>query len=176
MNVRPFSLLCVALAALCIAPAARAETPELHLYGGEGIKEFLGCLNCSSYDPRSVCSEYGEHGSLFASFSIWNQYGIYGSVHSEQSPWSKHAWAVPLIRDGEGNFYGYFTANRTQEERTEIKSLLDLLNHPEEVEKSHREAKKRFCAEVKRHDPGREPPLRKLEKAKPEKEKGGFDF
>jgi hypothetical protein len=47
------------------AGVAHAQTapPKLMLFGGEGHKTYLGCLNCPKYASDSVFNEYGPHGS-----------------------------------------------------------------------------------------------------------------
>lgn len=47
----------------------------LHLYGGQNHNEYLGCLNCNSYDKNSIWNEYGAYGNSYNSKSIWNAYG-----------------------------------------------------------------------------------------------------
>ena len=67
----------------------------LYIYGGEDHDVFLGKLNASKYDSKS----------------IWNEYGTYGSAYSSYSPFNSYASYPPVIVDEEGNFYGYFTVN-----------------------------------------------------------------
>ena len=72
------------LSSLCIESHAQA----LHIYGGSNGGEYMGCLNCNSYDSNSIWNEYGTYGSSYNSESIWNEYGTYGSKYSSFSPWN----------------------------------------------------------------------------------------
>jgi hypothetical protein len=101
----------LAMVALLIAGQADAQTKAFLLYGGKDNKTFLGCLNCGKFGATSVCNEFGSHGSEFASESIWNEFGTYGSEFSSDSPWNQFTSTAPVIVDGDGNFYGHFTAN-----------------------------------------------------------------
>lgn len=71
----------------------------LMLYGGDGHKQFLGCLNCSKYDGNALCNKYGQSGSKYSSESIWNKYGNFGSKYSNFSPWNKYSASAPIIVD-----------------------------------------------------------------------------
>jgi hypothetical protein len=106
--------------------AAAQGNQALLLFGGDGHRTFLGCLNCGKYDSGSICNKYGEQGSKYASDSIWNRYGTFGSRYSDQSPWNKCATDPPVIVDNDGNFYGYFTANKYLPKRTNIKLYVAL--------------------------------------------------
>ena len=98
----------------------------LLLFGGRDHKTYLGCLNCGSIDPASVCNAVGIYGSVVSSTSIWNVVGEYGSIVSDTSPWSIVATHPPAIVDKDGSFYGYFTANVAHAKRTQIPALVDL--------------------------------------------------
>jgi hypothetical protein len=93
------------------SPAPAAQT-ELLLFGGDGHKVFLGCLNCSKFDGASVLNEFGQHGSKFSSESIFNQFGEYGSPYSTHSACNAYATDPPVIVDRSGNYYGRLTVNR----------------------------------------------------------------
>ena len=117
-----------------VSTSAQAQkNVELLLVGGSGYKTFLGCLNCSKYDSRSICNKYDQHGSKYNSDSIWNKYGNFGSKYSNQSPWNKYASEPPAIVDKDGNFYGYLTANPYNAKRTKIKLYVQLTNLWEEI-------------------------------------------
>jgi len=132
--------------ALFLALSAHAQgTVELLLFGGEGHKTFLGCLNCSRYDSGSVCNRYGDQGSKYSSDSIWNKYGDFGSRYSDQSPWNKYASDPPAVVDRDGNFYGYMTANRNNPKRTRIKVLIALTDASDEVVEDPDAAADIFC-------------------------------
>ncbi|OGB45944.1 MAG: hypothetical protein A3F76_08370 [Burkholderiales bacterium RIFCSPLOWO2_12_FULL_65_40] len=117
----------------------------LLLFGGEGHKTFLGCLNCGKYNSGSICNKYGDQGSKYNSDSIWNKYGNYGSKYSNQSPWNKYASEPPAIVDKEGNFYGYLTANSYNQKRTRIKLYVQLTDLWEEITDDPEPVADRLC-------------------------------
>ena len=71
---------------------------------------FLGCLDCVSTAPDSVCNFEGHYGSLKASKSIWNQSGDYGNPESPKSPWSGSTQG-PIIMDENSTVFGWFQIN-----------------------------------------------------------------
>lgn len=117
----------------------------LLLFGGDGHKTFLGCLNCGKYDSGSICNKYGDQGSKYNGDSIWNKYGNYGSKYSNQSPWNKYASEPPAIVDKEGNFYGYLTANSYNPKRTRIKLYVQLTDLWEEITDDPEPVADRLC-------------------------------
>ncbi len=124
---------------------ANAQADGLLLFGGSGHDVFLGCLNCSRYDSGSVCNKYGDQGSKYSDKSIWNKYGNYGSRYSDSSPWNKYASNPPAIVDREGNFYGYFTANKYKDKRTKIKVLIVLTDNADWVTDDMDRARDALC-------------------------------
>lgn len=127
--------------------AAQAQAPELLLFGGRDQQTFLGCLNCSRFDPSSVCNRFGDHGSRFSSESIWNRFGDYGSRFSSYSPWNRFASDPPVIVDRNGNFYGYFASSRFHLRRTTIRFFLVFLDNVDEVNEDLERARDLFCNE-----------------------------
>lgn len=117
----------------------------LLLFGGDGHKTFLGCLNCSQYDSGSICNKYGQHGSKYGSDSIWNIYGNYGSKFSNQSPWNQYASEPPAIVDRAGNFYGYLTANQYNPKRTRINLYVQLSDLWEEISEDPESIADQLC-------------------------------
>lgn len=97
------------------------------LFGGENHDQYLGCLSCSKYASDSISNKYGTYGSKYNAESIWNTYGTYGSRYSQYSPWGPYASDPPVIVDGSGNFYGYFTVNRSFPKRTTIPWIVAFL-------------------------------------------------
>ena len=81
------------------------------LFGGEGHRTYLGCLNCSEYAADSVLNQYGTHGSPYSMDSIFNRYGTFGSRYSNSSPCNPYSTDPPVIVDENGNFYGRLTTN-----------------------------------------------------------------
>ncbi|MEJ8804395.1 hypothetical protein [Pontibacter sp. H249] len=102
---------------------------KLMLFGGDNHKEYLGCLNCSEYSSESVWNEYSSYGNEYNSKSIWNDYGTYGNEYSKYCPWNEYASAPPVIVDEDGNFYGYFTLNRSQSKRTQNEFFIYVLEN-----------------------------------------------
>lgn len=92
----------------------------LHLYGGADGDEYMGCLNCDSYDGNSIWNEYGTYGSSYNPNSIWNEYGTFGSEYSAYSPWNAYSSEPPGIYDSNGGFYGYLTVNEYMQDRAEF--------------------------------------------------------
>jgi hypothetical protein len=89
-----------------------AGSAKMMIFGGEGHKTYLGCLNCSEYAADSVRNQYGTHGSAYSSESIFNHYGQYGSAYSAESACNEYANDPPVIVDESGRFYGRLTLNR----------------------------------------------------------------
>jgi hypothetical protein len=117
----------VALLVVVISGFATAQgDPALLLFGGDGHKTFLGCLNCGKFESGSICNKFGQHGSKFMPDSIWNKFGNFGSKFSNQSPWNRFALDPPVIVDNAGNFYGHLTANRFNPKRTQINLYVTL--------------------------------------------------
>jgi hypothetical protein len=127
--------------------ACAQGTIALLLFGGDGHKTFLGCLNCGQYDAGSICNKYGQQGSKYNSDSdsIWNKYGNYGSMYSNQSPWNQYASDPPAIVDKEGNFYGYLTANKYNVKRTRIKLYVQLSDLWEQISDNSDPVVDRLC-------------------------------
>lgn len=92
----------------CIFSMHCIFSQTLYIYGGEDHDVFLGKLNASKYDSKS----------------IWNEYDTYGSEYSSYSPFNSYASYPPVIVDEEGNFYGYFTVNKYKSKRANF----DLVN------------------------------------------------
>ena len=94
------------LVLLFLCSFAQAQT--LKIYGGADHDVYLGKLNASNFDSES----------------IWNSYGTYGSEYSSYSPFNEYASNLPVLVDGNGNFYGYFTINAYKSKRANF----DLVN------------------------------------------------
>lgn len=108
----------------CIFSMHCIFSQTLYIYGEEDHDVFLGKLNASKYDSKSIWNEYGTYGSEYNTNSIWNEYGTYGSEYSSYSPFNSYASYPPVIVDEEGNFYGYFTVNKYKSKRANF----DLVN------------------------------------------------
>lgn len=111
---------------LCLITAFTTTTfaQNLHLYGGKNHDEYLGCLDCNSYDINSIWNEYGTYGNNYNLKSIWNEYGTYGNPYNAYSPWNAYGSNPPVVVDKEGNFYGYFTVNEYGAKRAEFSLAL----------------------------------------------------
>jgi hypothetical protein len=126
-------------------PAASQESsgpPQtataLLLFGGQSHDVFLGCLNCGKFDESSIWNQFGKYGSKFQSNCIWNEFGPYGSRYTATSPWNPFAGTPPIVLDSQGNFYGYFTANKLDPKRTTVESLQYILSNGDYI-RSHLE-------------------------------------
>lgn len=94
----------------------RGSTSALLLFGGDGHRTFLGCLNCSEFDPKSVHNEFGTYGNEFNSDSIFNEFGEFGSAFSSHSACNEFASDPPVIVDRDGSFHGRLTLNEFREQ------------------------------------------------------------
>lgn len=111
-----------------MASRSSSHTSNLMLYGGQGHKQFLGCLNCNEYDSSSVMNSYGNYGSSYSSTSISNSYSEYGSSYSQFSACNRYATNPPVIVDSQGNFYGYFTINQYKPHAIKDRNLVAWLD------------------------------------------------
>lgn len=136
-SLSPASLLFIVSVGILVASLGtpgRAQSPKaLLLFGGEGHKTFLGCLNCSDVSTSSVCNDVGEYGSDVSSNSIWNDVGTFGSDVSPESPWDDVSQDAPIIVDKDGNSYGYFSANDVHHDRTDIGWMVAILDYYEKT-------------------------------------------
>lgn len=109
------------------------QAQTLHLYGGADQDQYLGCLNCDTFDKNSVWNKFSDYGNVYSSKSIWNTYGNYGSSYSTYSPWNAYASYPPAIVDQEGNFYGFLTLNSYKSERSELELAKVLCKYHEDI-------------------------------------------
>lgn len=124
----------------------QAATKALLLYGGDGHKTFLGCLNCVDTSDISVCNDVGKYGSDVEENSIWNDVGTFGSDVSSSSPWNDVSDDAPIIVDNEGNSYGYFSVNTVHHDRTQIGWLVTILDYYEKTNDLDK-TRKKMCGE-----------------------------
>jgi hypothetical protein len=110
------------------------------IFGGKNHDVYLGCLNCNKYDDSSIWNNYGDYGSKYNDKCIWNKYGDYGGKYSDYSPFNKYASYPPVLVDGDGNFYGYFTANENASKRTTNKLALYIVDWWEAISEEVSEA------------------------------------
>lgn len=119
------NIILLILLAFCQA----VHSQQLHIYGGSNHDDFLGSLNSSIYDSNSIWNEYGTYGNPYNPNSIWNEYGTYGNKYSSYSPWNEYAAEPPVIVDGDGNFYGYFTVNKYKPQRADFNLALIMYKY-----------------------------------------------
>ena len=100
---------------------------KLMVFGGQGHKTYLGCLNCGQYAFDSVLNSYGNFGSAYSSSSIFNSYGEFGSTYSMYSACNPYASDPPVIVDQAGDFYGRLTVNTYNQQQTHDAELLQWL-------------------------------------------------
>lgn len=117
-----------AAGAYVAASAAPVATSRLMVFGGDGHRTYLGCLNCSQYDTDSISSTYGNFGSQYSLTSVHNPYSDYGSPYSLHSACSPYASDPPVIVDGAGNFYGRLTINNLNPQQAHDSSVLQWLS------------------------------------------------
>ncbi len=99
---------------------------HLLLYGGAYSDYFIGCITCEDTHAYSICNAVGSYGASYGVDSIWNERGDFGATYSNLSPWNKFAGTPPVIRDSNGQFYGYMTANPLYPSRTGNAVLVQL--------------------------------------------------
>lgn len=116
----------VTITATALAPPAPSS--HFFLFGGPSGDTYLGCLTCNSFDAESVCNQFGTYGNPFGALSIWNQFGTYGNEFSTSSPWNQFSTSGPVVIGSDGLFYGVFTTNVFQGNRTTIPAFVDVLN------------------------------------------------
>lgn len=114
-------------------PAEQHLYTELYIWGGEDQDVYLGKLNGSKYDSESIWNEYGKYGNKYNSYSIWNEYGKYGGEYSRYSPFNQYASDPPVLRDSNGKFYGYFTANRYKAKRARYDVIDTICDNYESI-------------------------------------------
>jgi hypothetical protein len=103
------------------------------IFGGDDHKVFLGCLNCDKFSSNSIWNTYGNFGSKFNNTCIWNKFGDYGGKYGDQSPFNKYASHPPVLVDNDGNFFGYFTADKFKDKRTDSKLALFIIDYWEAI-------------------------------------------
>lgn len=106
-----------------------ATTFHYYLFGGTGYATYLGCLTCNEFEPESVCNAFGTYGNQFSASSIWNEFGTYGNPFSSSSPWNQYSTSGPAIIGSDDLFYGYFTTNTFQANRTTISGFVYVLDY-----------------------------------------------
>lgn len=94
---------------LCLPALALAQ--EILIFGGQGNRDFLGCLNCNEYSSNSVWNSYSNF-SWSNSFGKWNPYGPYKNPYSAYSACNEYTNSGPVLVDRQGNFYGRLSVNQ----------------------------------------------------------------
>lgn len=111
----------------------KIQSQNLLIFGGKNHDVFLGCINCSKYDDKSIWNKYGDFGSKYNDKCIWNKYGLYSGNYNDTSPFNKYASNPPVLVDGDGNFYGYFTANKYKNKATQYKLAILIIENWETI-------------------------------------------
>jgi len=99
------------------------------IFGGESHDVYLGCLNCDKFESSSIWNKHGSYGSKYNAECIWNKYGDFGGNYSSYSPFNRHASHPPVLVDPDGNFYGYFTADKYSLKRTRNQLALLIIEN-----------------------------------------------
>lgn len=100
-----------ALAALALPSTSLGQETPLLLFGGDGHKDFLGCLNCGTSETNSVWNRRSEFGWENRS-GKWGKYGDYGSKYGDGSACNKYASDPPVIVDRQGGLYGRLSVSK----------------------------------------------------------------
>lgn len=90
---------------IAMPTVSQAQQKAILLFGGDGHKDFLGCLSCSEYDKDSVWNEFSKHG-WGNDFGTWNDFGKFASEFSKYSACNDLATDPPVIVDRSGAYYG----------------------------------------------------------------------
>lgn len=111
-GVRMLTLRPAIIAILCTAfgPTAIAQSKDVLIFGGDGHKQFLGCLTCGEFATDSVWNEFSSYGWR-NSFAIWNPFGDYKNPYSSYSACNDYASDPPVLVDRTGGFYGRLSTN-----------------------------------------------------------------
>ncbi|MDR3517277.1 MAG: hypothetical protein P4M00_15820 [Azospirillaceae bacterium] len=100
--------------ALCLAGVVTAgrthaqstvAQPRLLIYAGPLDREYLGCLNCDSYDGNSVWNNQSPLG-WGNGYSNLSHFAAYRAAHGRYSACDPFAAEAPIIVDIEGRHYG----------------------------------------------------------------------
>jgi len=97
------------------------------VFGGDGHKTYLGCLNCPETAQDSLFNEFGTHGNKFNPSSLRNSYGQFGSPYALYSACNPYSIDPPVIVDQNGNFYGRLTMNQYHAQRTRDERFLAFI-------------------------------------------------
>jgi hypothetical protein len=97
-----------------VAASQQSAPVALLVYGGQGHKTFLGCVNCAETSQSSVLNAY-TYGSPYGQ-TIFNHYSEYGSAYSSESACNPYATDPPVIVDANGTYYGRLTLNEYHSE------------------------------------------------------------
>lgn len=83
---------------------------EILIFGGDGNKDFLGCLTCNEMAANSVWNDMSQYG-WNNSFGKWNPFGKYKNPFSSTSACNEYSQTGPVLVDHDGRFYGRLTIN-----------------------------------------------------------------
>jgi len=125
------SLVVIATVALSTGAAGAIQpspAPErLLLYGGEGHREYLGCVTCPEDERDSIFNEFGTYGSFYGSHSVSNPYAPYGSRYTKYGVCNPDASEPPVVVDASGKIRGRLTMNTRHPEVIKDAHLLEWL-------------------------------------------------
>lgn len=107
----------------------------MHLYGGDNQEFYLGCINCTPEDPNSIWNVTGDYGNPANEQCIWNERGTFGGSFSNFSPFNEHGATPPIVRDRQGNFYGFFTIYTDLDKRATFQIAEAIYVNWREIEK-----------------------------------------
>ena len=101
--------------------AVQSYAQTLQIFGGQEQNVYLGCFNCSNLEKESIWNTQENYGDSQHPKSIWNSNGIYGNTKSQYSPWNVWAKYPPVLKDNNGEFYGYLSVNDVNGYRADFK-------------------------------------------------------
>ena len=88
---------------------------KLVIYGGPLFREFLGCLNCDSYEQDSVWNIYYPlgWGNSYIDMSHFHVYYEPRGVYSACDPFATNP---PRVIDPQNKLHGYLNVSKTRHE------------------------------------------------------------
>ena len=86
---------------------------QFQIYAGPLHRDYLGCLNCSQFDPKSVWDGYGAFGWDNA-YADNSRFATYRAPHGRYSACDKFAADPPILIDWSLHHYGVLNLSDTR--------------------------------------------------------------
>ncbi|RTZ46100.1 hypothetical protein EJ377_16445 [Chryseobacterium arthrosphaerae] len=74
----------------CLPVSCLFKAQTLHLYGGADQDQYLGCLNCDTFDKNSIWNKFSDYGM----YTTQNQYGMLTETTEVHTVLTRHG--VPM--------------------------------------------------------------------------------